>query len=368
MDDLVTTAESANEVIATETTVEAPVKEGLSNREALTQAIEKHKPEVIYKRRQNESSASEVQAKAEVTEEIEAPSGFNKQELEAWKAKDIAGIQKAFRRVHDAKTQEMGRAQASEKQAREEANREKNEANTWRELGKMAAPYIESQGLKGVTPQQAIMNALGLITAFQKADPATAKAELKALGIDLDKAPTGESSPASVPRELQEKIDSLQKWKTDTESQLEQQRFQGVLQNYETAYKNLDALRTRTGEKVFPELLDEKFCSTEEGKLFHAELGSLTKDPIFVKGVFRRFPEADFTIVCREAVIALGGKITGAPVTVPTNNQTELNKKIRASASSPGKPVLRQDTGSLKGKLGKRAAMQKAMEIHGWEN
>lgn len=368
-DELVTTAAMEGEIPAQEVTAgEQPKeekKDGISNREALQKAIEKHRPEVEFKKSEKTELKDKEPKKEEVSEDIEPPAGFNKQEIEAWKAKDIKGIQAAFRRVHTASTQEMTRAQSAERQAREEANREKQEAQTWRELGKMASPYIEAQGLKGVTPQQAMMNALGLITAFQKADPVTAKAELKALGIDLDKSP---EQTSSIPKEYQEKIDALQKWKSDTELKLKDQEFQGVVQHYESAYKSLDSLTTRTGEKVFPDLLDEQFCSTEEGKLFHAELGSLTKDPIFVKGVFRRFPKADFTTVCREAYVALGGKVTGAPVTVSTNNQQDLTKKMRAAASSPGKPAARIDASSLKGKLGKRAAMQKALEIHGWEN
>lgn len=376
-DELVTTAVNADDVPVTEVTAgERPQEEKkepvVTNREALKQAIEKHRPEVEFKKsdktelKDKEPSKSKIQAS--VDNEDPAPSEFSAAGRNAWQNKDIKGIQAEFRRLHDSRTQQIGKLTTERDRAIQEANKEKGEAKTWRELGQMASPYIEAQGLKGVTPQQAIMNALGLITAFQKADPATAKAELKALGIDLDKAPTGESSPTSIPKEYQEKIDSLQKWKTDTESKLRDQEFQGVVSNYEKAYKELDSLKTRTGEKVFPDLLGEAFCSTEEGKLFHAELGSITKDPIFIKGVFRRFPNADFTTVVREGYLALGRKVAGAPVTVSTNNQTDINKKIRASASSPGKPVPRTDASSLKGKLGTRAAMAKALEIHGWEN
>lgn len=367
-DELVTTAVEAGEYQPTEVTVQKEESgdkpELLSNREALEKAIEIHRSDDPVAKKQEVSKPQATTTTA--APEIEPPAGFSKEGIEAWKNKDIAGIQKEYKRIHDSRTQEISRAQTSEKRAIEQANRERQEAQTWRELGKMAAPYIEAQGMQGVTPQQAIMNALGLITAFQKSDPATAKAELKKIGIDLDKMPENNSNN-SVPKEVLDEISALRKWKNDTESELENRKFQEVVHNYESAYKTLDSLKTRTGEKAFPDLLDEQFCSTDAGKQFHSELGSLTKDPIFVKGVLRRFPSADFATVCREAYIALGGKVAGAPVTVSTNNQ-DTNRKIRAAASSPGKPVPRADVSSLKGKLSNRAAAAKALEIHGWEN
>lgn len=364
------------EIIAAENPEAAPVTEektGLEPKQALRKAIEekglpgqieKDRPEVEFKKSEKtELKTKEAEIKKAVQEDP-APSEFSAAGRNAWKNKDTQGIQSEYRRIHDERTVAISKLAKERDTFKEEATREKEDAKTWRDLGEMAKPFIEAQGLKGVTPQQAIMNALGLITAFQKSDPATAKAELKAIGIDLDKAPEAKTS-AELPKDVLDKIDALQKWKTDTESELEKQKFSGVVQTYQTAYTNLDALKTRTGEKVFPDLLDDEFCSTEEGKQFHAELGSLTKDPIFIKGVFRRFPGADFTVICREAYLTLGGKVTGVPVTVsPENNTKHIERSRRAAGATPGRAAQQQDSSTLKGKLSRKAAIRKAIEIH----
>jgi len=331
-----------------ETTVEAPKFDGMSNRAALEEAVKivnegKERPE---KEITSEPSRKEVSQAVEA--DPEPPAEFSKAGKEAWKNKDIATIQKEFRRIHDVRTAEISRAQTEARLAREEGK-------TYRDLAKMAAPYIEARGSEGVSPEKAIMEALALIQEFKKGDPATVKAELRRIGIDLDKAP---NQTAVVE---QSKLEALQKTVEELKRDKEQQVFHKTVQTFDTIFAELGSLKTRTGDPVFPGLLD----NSQAGIDFARELGSLTSDPGFRALVGRRFPNATETVVVREAYIALGGKVSGAPVTVSTqSNQKHIEKSRRATAAIPGRIAPRVNDSTLSGKLSKRAALAKAIEMH----
>lgn len=342
-----------NQEIENKEVVETPTEDKsdkLSNREALELAISEKRevresPQELRPVIENQPTQKEV--KQAVEADIEPPAEFSAAGKKAWAEKNLPEIQKEYSRIHHARTQEITRAQKAEREAREDAK-------TWRELGKMAAPYIEARGTEGVTPQQAMMEALALIQEFKKGDPATVKAELKKIGIDLDSPNTHSSKNID-----ESKINTLQERLERLESEREAQRLQSTVQTFESVFNNLASQKTRTGEPVFPGLLD----NSESGIEFARELGSLTQDQRFQAGVLRRFPNADFSIVVREAYKYLGGKVSGEPVTVSTSTQTKhIEKSRRAAASTPGGIVRRNDTSSLVGKLSNRAALARALE------
>ena len=330
-----------------ETTVEAPKADGLSNRAALEESI------AIHRDGKEPGAEPEAPTNKEVAQAVQAdpepPAEFSAAGKAAWKSKDIGGIQKEFRRIHDGRTAEISRAQRAEREAREEGK-------TYRELAKIAAPYIEARGSQGVTPEKAIMEALALINEFKKGDPATVKAELLKIGIDLDKAPAQSATAMSNPeiKALQESVNELKKDKED-------QVFQRTVQTFDTVFKNLSSQKTRTGECVFPDLLD----TSEEGKQLAFEIGSLTKDRAFVDRILRRFPDADLTVVVREAYKARGGRVSGEPVKVSTETkQQHIERSRRATAALPGRVAPRVNDQNLRGKLSNRAALMKAIELN----
>jgi len=339
-----------------EATIERPAPEvtageeskfdGMSNREALEKALIEKRETPDDEPKQAAPTVKEV--KQAVADEPEPPAEFSAAGKKAWQEKDITGIQKEFRRIHDARTQELSRAQTEERKAREEGK-------TYRELAKMAAPYIEARGQDGVTPEKAIMEALALINEFKKGDPATVKAELKKVGIDLDKAP---GTTATIPDEIKAEIAGLRSTVDSVIKEKEAQNFQKIVQTFDTVFTKLTSEKTRTGETVFPDLLD----NSEKGKQFARELGSLTQDQRFQAGVLRRFPDADLTVVVREAYKYLGGKVSGEPVKVSESNQKHIDKSRRAAASAPGRVAVRNDSSNLVGKLSKRAALARALE------
>lgn len=346
------TEEISNEVVlekpVAETTVEAPQEkfDGLSNREALKESIAIHREGKDPAEVKAPTSKEVTQA---VNADIEPPSEFSSAGKEAWKNKDITGIQKEYRRLHDSRTAEISRAQQAERAAREEGK-------TYRELAKVAAPYIEARGAEGVTPEKAIMEALALINEFKKGDPASVKSELKRIGIDLDKAPEQSKNISSDP-----KIDALLSTVEELKRDKEQQVFNRAVQTFDTVFNKLTSEKTRTGESVFPDLLD----NSEKGMQFARELGSLTQDPRFQAGVLRRFPEADLLVVTREAYKYLGGKVSGEAVKVSTqSNQKHIEKSRRASAAVPGRTAPRTNDSNLVGKLSNRAALMKAIELN----
>lgn len=339
-----------------EQTVEAPKPtfDGLSNRAALEESLKINREGKDPAEVKVAPTTTEV--KQAVQEDLDAPSGFSKDGVEAWKRKDIPAIQKEYRRIYDARTVEITRAQSAERKAKDEADKERGEAKTWRELGKMAAPYIEARGAEGVSPDKAIMEALALINEFKKGDPGTVKAELRKIGIDLDKAP---GQPASV--SLDPKIEALHATVEELKQEREQEKLQKTAQTFDAAFVELRAQKNRTGEPVFPDLL--KF--DEDGNEFARRLGSRTSDPYFRSKVLERFPDADFTVLVREAYKAEYGRVSGEPVQVSTqSNQQHIQKSRRASAATPGRIAPRVNDSNLSGKLSKRAALIKAMEIH----
>lgn len=348
----------SNEVVLTEpvaekTVIPAEKFDGLSNREALKESIAYHNEGKELPTREvaptKDTTISKTEVKQAVEADLEPPQGFSKEAQEAWKNKDIPAVQKEFKRIRDASIVEITRAQTSEREAR-------REAKEYSDLDNFAAEYIKERAKEGIPKAQAMREAFQLIYEFKKGDPATVKAELKNAGIDLDKPSTQTPAQALTPE-----IESLQKTVKELKDEREDRRFQENKQLFTNSFATLTAQKTRTGECVFPGLLD----NSDAGIKFAEELGSLTRDPGYQALVLRRFPNADFTVLVREAYIALGGKISGEPVKVSTqSNQQHIDKSRRASAAVPGRTAPRINESNLIGKLSNRAAMAKAIELH----
>lgn len=333
-----------------ETTVETPKEkfDGLPKREALEEAMKIHREGKDIAEVRNPTTA---EVKQVIQNEPEAPAEFSAAGKNAWKSKDVTGIQKEFRRIHDSRTAEISRAQKAEREAREEGK-------TWRELGDMAKPYIESRGAQGVTPQAAMMEALALINEFKKGDPQSVKAELKRIGIDLDRAPV--PAATSLSKEVADEIKSLQEFKEEYKKEKETSIRNGWAQKFETAFDIMKAQKTRTGELVFPDLFDE----SEKGIKRATRIGSRTQDLDFQQEVLDRFPGADFTVLVREAYKAEYGRVSGEPVQVSEKNQQHIQKSRRAAAATPGRTAPRVSDSNLSGKLSNRAALIKAIELN----
>lgn len=323
----------------------APKLDSLDRKDAIREAIAKHSGEKKEAPAPTEQPTA-TEAKTAVDDpDIEPPQEFSAEAKQAWRNKDYKRVNQEYRRLHDARTAEISRAQIAVRDAN-------NEAKTWRQLGEVAKPYIEARGGEGVTPQQAMMEALALIDSFKKADPATVKSELKKLGIDLDAAPGSSTpNPLSHPeiKTLQETVSALV---NEREARIRQDR----VNEYSQAFAQLASLKTRTGDPVFPGFYD----GSEAGMQFAAKLGSLTREPVFIDMVRHRIPNATKIDLVREAYIQLGGKVSGAPVTVSTSNQ-QTEKSRRAAASTPGRPSSPRTSSSQIGQLDRKAAIRAAI-------
>jgi hypothetical protein len=325
-----------------------PKEEGLSNREALQKAIEKNREEKEGRaepaQRQEAATPSSADVKQALAEDIDPPPGFSKDGAKAWKEKDIAGIQKEFRRIDAARTVEVTRAQTAERQAIE-----KTKPIT--DLVDKVKTYLAARG--DDTPDEIkIAQALQLVNTLRSSDRKSVKAELKAAGIDLDAEPSADGkTPEAVDSRVQEALDALLEDKR-------QRDFAVVSQTFGHSIGTLAALKNRTGDPVFPDFQD----TSEAGIQFAKEIGSLTKDAKFQQGVLRRFPDADHTVLVREAYKYLGGKVSGEPVKVsPQETQKHIEKSRRAAASTPGRVVARNESSNLIGKLSRRAALQRSI-------
>lgn len=337
----------------TEEIIETPVTEipaepkpdSLSNRDALQHALDTQrdaepavKPEI--------PTAKEV--KAAVAIDVEPPAEFNKAERDAWVNKDIAGIQKGYRRVSDSRTQEIGRAQT-------ERNRALEEAKTAKEFMASVSPYIEERLIgDGVPKEKAALDAIRLAHAL-RTDKKTAKIELEKLGFRF-----AVDDDAPAPKIDDTKINDLQTRLNRIEEKEKAQNLHESAQVFGQVFGNLAALKTRTGETVFPDLLDD----SEAGIQLATRVGSRTRDQQFQEMVLRRFPGADYHTLVREAYVWEGGRVAGTPSSEsPKNNSQHTQKARRAAASTPGGVVSRSGTEALIGKLGNRAAMKKALEL-----
>lgn len=352
-------SETEQESVTTEATTEPKEAEKfdkLSNRDAAAKAIEQHgMPRESTREEPIKESVTPTakEVKKELSEDVEPPSEFNAAGKKAWKEKDIAGIQKEYRRLHDARTQELGRLQTEAKKAREEGQ-------TWRQLGDRVKPYIEARGKQGVAPEVAMMEALDLLDAFKKSSRAEIKAELKKVGIDMDAPDDPAVSAAKVPDEIKSEITGLRSTVESLIKDKEAQKVHQLAGLFDSVFQKMGTEKSRTGEAVYPDLQD----STEEGISFAKRLGSFAFNPEFQRGVMRRFPGADFERVVREAYTAAGGRVSGDAVKVSQSNQQEIEKKRRAAAASAGRPASTKDGSSLIGKLSNRAALIQAYRDH----
>lgn len=324
--------------------------EGMSNRDALERAISE-KREV---RPGQEETQTGLPTKAEVKEAVqdspEPPSEFSAVGKKAWIDKDISGIQKEFRRIHDDRTKELSRAQTSERQTLERVK-------PWLRIGEVAEPYIKAQGDLGASPEQAIMNSLALTNALKTGKRSEIKAALKEQGIDLDVPDEdGNKIENSVIKELKDQFSALQDSHNALLSEREARVFEQTRSVFTDSISKLADLKNRTGDPVFPMFYD----SSDKGKQFAADLGSRTKDPKFQQWVRDRFPDADHMILVREAYKSLGGQVSGEPVQVSVNDKKHIEKSRRAAASTPGRVVARSDSSNLVGKLSNRAALARA--------
>lgn len=330
-----------NEVTQTE-----PKFDKLPSREALERALEQDREKNPKPEQEPVAAKEPVSKPAAVEQELDPPSEFSAEGKKAWREGDRVGIQREYRRLHDSRTQEITRAQTAEKQAREEAK-------AYSDLDNYAAEYIKERAKEGIPKGQAMREAFQLIYEFKKGDPSSVKSELKKIGIDLDKPSTAAATTVNDPR-----LDTIQKDLEDIKKEKEAQNFQRLTQTFGEIFKDLGSLKTRTGDPVYPELLD----NSEAGQQFAKELGSLAFNPQFQAGVLRRFPDADLKVVVREGYKYLGGKVSGEPAKVSTSDQKQIDKSRRAAASTPGRVVARNESSSLAGKLSNRAALARAAE------
>lgn len=332
------------------------IKELETRKDAIRKAVEKHgdpRPKDITSAIKDEGSAKPAATKEPQVSTVEAPQEFSATGKEAWKKGDIAGIQSEYRRIHDLRTRELSRAQTEAKNAREAAAKE---TQTWKEFAQKVKPYIEARGQEGVTPETAIIEAMNLVQAFKSSDPATAKAELKRIGIDLDAPTTKGAVPASLPPEVETKLNSLQEFIDNAKREKETQKFQQLSGVFNSVFEKMGKDKNRTGEPVYLDLSD----NSEEGIALAKRLGSFALNPEFQAGVLRRFPGADFERVCREAYLAAGGRVSGEPAKVSQSNQQQLERSRRAAALTPGR-MAAADTRSALGKLDRRSAVQRAI-------
>lgn len=330
----------------------APKPDSLERREAIRAAVADQRAKREGEAPRVAAQPTQAAVKEAVSDpDLEPPAEFSAEAKEAWRNKDYARVNKEYRRLHERRTAEITRAQNSERAARDEAK-------TWRDLGDMAKPYIEARGAEGVTPQAAMMEALALIQEFKKADPATVKAELLKIGINLDAAtPDGKKHV--------EQNTALHKDVSDIKQFIEHQQHQQIAAVFGQSINALAALKTRTGDPVYPGFFD----GSETGQQFARELGSLTREPVFINLVRRRFPNATHQDFVREAYIQLGGKVAGEAVKVSASNQQQHKEQARrAAASTPGRPTTSKSANGLVGKLSRREAIRAAIAEHGGEN
>lgn len=324
--------------------------DGLSNRDAIKKAIQVHregKPADTEPQKASETP-TKAEVKQDLADDLEPPSGFNKQEIEAWKAKDMKGIMQGYTRLSKLRQQATNQALTDRDKAYQEVK-------PWKDLDPVVKPYIEARQKEGVTMHQAVKEALDLVVALRNGKPDEVKKALEQAKINLDESSGGEKKFDDSP--LQNRIQTL-------EQIIERQETSKLASAYDQVFRELGALKTRAGNPAFPEFTFQP--GDENGNQLAAAIGSSTRDPAFIAGVRRRIPDADFKTVVLEAYKFHGGKVAGAPIVEASqnDNQKHFERARRAASSAPARQASRNDKSSMIGKLSNTAAIKQALIDH----
>ena len=328
--------------------VEEEEPAGLSRREAMEKAMEKH-GNPFDDKEPSGPVEEEPATKEEVREELDtwpdAPAEFNKAEKEAYAKKDVDAVVKAYRRIHDDRTKAISRTQTEANQLKQQAERDRREAEMWRE---QLGPYANDE----IKPQQA----LKLVKTLRESNPQEIRKEFEKLGIDLDgSAP---ASAGAIPTEVQQTITALQEQVNSLTMNTETQQREQAIKAFDVAFNKMTEEKSRTGEPVFPDL--ELDGSSEEGKQFFASVGSFAMDPRFQAGVMRRIPDADWNTIVREAYKTAGGRVSENAAKVSQENPEKIKTSRRAAGSAPGRTPAPSTTNGLKNKLSRKDALRQA--------
>ena len=103
------------------------------------------------------------------------------------------------------------------------------------------------------------------------------------------------------------------------------------------------------------------FDESEAGMKLASEIGSLANTPGYQQLVLRRFPNATFATVVREAYIQLGGRVSNPQSAEVSNNSQNINKKMRASTITSGRVSGSRSRSDLVGKLSTKDAIKAAI-------
>ncbi len=324
------------------------VSDKLPRREALAKAISEHRETQPAAAPAPAAAADPAptapEVRAAVDADVEPPAEFSPAAKEAWRNQNYKIVQQEYRRIHDLRTQEVTRAQREAREAQQ-----KVEPAT--KLIDSVRSYLTLRGDGSVPTEQQVAEAVQLVQELKR-NPKGARAELERLGFDFTGDGAARIDDTKIVA-LQKQIEALQ--------QKEQARtFDSVREQFTASFAKLGAEKTRTGDPVFPDLFDP----SEAGKQFATDLGSLAADARFVQGVLRRIPDADHSVICREAYKYLGGRVSGSETSQSSvsKSTSDIDKKRRAAASTPGPVAPSRNGDALKGKLSRRAAIQKAIE------
>jgi hypothetical protein len=322
-----------------------PKRDGMSQREAIRAAIAQHgdPSDTMNDGTARGGKPTPVQVKDAIDDEVAPPAAFSAEAKEAWRNKDYKRVNQEYDRLFRARDQEVGRVHTRERQLEQENK-------TIKELADKVKSYLAVRGDEA-PDEMKIVQALQLVNELRKGDAASVKAELKKAGIDLDKAVAQTNQPEEKITTLQERLERLER---DKETQV----YEKAVQTFGAVYQKLSSQKNRTGDPVFPDLLDD----SPSGIQFGHDLGSLTQDPKFQAGVLRRFPDADLVTVTREAYKYLGGRVAGEVAKEsPKSNQQHIIQSRRAAASTPGRATSTKSSSDLIGKLSRKAAIRAAI-------
>lgn len=332
-----------------------PKPDSLDRKDAIREAIAKHSETERPVEKAVPEAGSEP-TKAEVKEAVdngEPPAEFSAEAKKAWKDGDSRRVIQEYDKLARERLRRMSKAETERNQAIESTKPIKD-------LVDQVRTYLAARGDDDLPDHVKIAQTLQLMNEMRKgaeADPEVITTELKKLGVDLSRTGGKNNSENSVLTSLQETVSALV---SEREARVYEQT-KGV---FTEAFNTLASQKTRTGEPVFPYLLD----NSDLGIQFAAELGSRTKDPQFRKWVEHRFPDADHTTLVREAYLSLGGKVSGEPVQVSASNQEHIQKSRRAAASTPGRPTSSKTSNSQIGKLDRKSAIRAAIADHRGEH
>lgn len=188
-------------------------------------------------------------------------------------------------------------------------------------------PHVQKWGLKGITVEQGVTQALALQEALQKADKfELAKKFLKASGKSVEDLSEAKKDPSD---DLRDELKSVKQKLEERERSESEAVVRNRTQELARSYNQFATAKTETGEEKYPSCKVPAFAKA---------VGSRVSE------LAQEFPDATYDQLVAQSYKDLGGQIQAAAPQPRSPNQTKKLKTALTSSFAKGKSSTSKST------------------------